>query len=190
MGNRILKKLKFLISVLVFVLLFSTSLTPLSKAQASGDKNDALANATYYSVKTHEILLNEEEALASNPNLESKEIEGVKSYLAALTSKDIDQILVDNGYDLEDVKVGDIESAHANIVWFVPVIIAAIVVSGTLIFSGMYFSYKEKQNLVNQCYKHKGTPVIDSRDKSGLKGKPNGGSSSSTKNYKFKCVKK
>ncbi len=97
---------------------------------------------------------------------------------------------MDNGYDLEDVKVGDIESAHANIVWFVPVIIAAIVVSGTLIFTGMYFNYKEKQNLVNQCYKHKGTPVIDSRDKSGLKGKPNGGSSSSTKNYKFKCVKK
>ncbi|MGM0876786.1 MAG: chromosome partitioning protein ParB [Bacillota bacterium] len=184
-----MKNLKLITVLLVFALIFSSLLTPVTNAQALESKNEAIANSTYYSVKNHEIVLNEIEALSSNPNLEMKDFKEVKKFLKSLTDEDIDQILVANGYSLEEVKI-DLDLAHANIVWFVPVIIIAILVTGALIFTALYFNHTEKQNLINKCYANKGYPVIDSRDSSGVNGTTNSGAAKAANGYKFECRKR
>ncbi|MBA9028843.1 chromosome partitioning protein ParB [Peribacillus huizhouensis] len=187
--EKTMKNLKFITALLVFALIFSSLLTPVTNAQEAERKNEAIANSTYYSVKKHEIVLNEQEALSANPNITKKEINEVNKFLKSLTGEDIDQILVTNGYSLEDVKI-DSDLAHANIVWFVPVIIIALLATGALIFTAMYFNHTEKQNLINKCYANGGYPVVDSRDSSGVKGTTNSGAAKAANGYKFECKKK
>ncbi|MFA1739998.1 hypothetical protein [Lysinibacillus fusiformis] len=59
---------------------------------------------------------------------------------------------------------------NANIVWFVPIVVGAIIVAGGIIFSALYFSHKEKMTLIDKCYANGGYPEIDSKDKAGAKG--------------------
>jgi hypothetical protein len=184
-----MKKVKQLIVLMVFALIFGNLLTPVANAQEAASANEAIANSTYYSVKDHEIVLNKKEALDKNPNLAKKDIKEVQKFLKALTDEDIDQILLDNGYSLEEVKI-DSDLAHANIVWFVPVIIIAILAAGTLIFTALYFNHTQKQNLINKCYANKGYPVIDSRDSSGVNGTTSSGAAKSANGYKFECKKR
>ena len=182
-------KAKQMIVLIVFAVLASSLFSPVANAQATEDVNEAIAKSTYYSVKDHEIVLNKKEALEKNPSVTKRDIREVEKFLRALTDEDIDQILLDNGYSLEEVKV-DSNLAHANIAWFVPVIIIAILAAGALIFTALYFNHKEKTNLINKCYANNGYPVIDSRDKSGVSGTTNSGSAKAANGYKFECRKR
>lgn len=174
---------------MVVTLMFSTFFSPLAQAQVAEDKNDAITSSTYYSIKTHEIVLNEQEVLSKDSSITNQEIDQVKQILEALTDEEIDEILVQNGYSLETLKI-DTDSAHANIVWYVPVIIIGLLVAGALIFSALYFNHKEKMNFVNKCYDHSGYPQIDSRDKAGLNGTTNSGEAAAAGGYTLECRKK
>ncbi|MBC9874334.1 hypothetical protein [Macrococcoides bohemicum] len=164
-------------------------ITPVSNAATIDSKEEALQESTYYSIKDNKIVLNKDEALDNNSNLTRNELNSVEVMYDSFSDKDIDKILVDNGYDLDEVKIDDTDLGHANIVWFVPVIIIGILVAGTLIFSGMYFNYKEKKNLVDKCYSHGGRARIDSRDKNGIKGGVSSATADRIGGYKFDCVK-
>lgn len=183
------KMTKLIVIILAFVLTFSSLFTPISNAQTIADKNEAIATSTYYSVKKHEILLNEQEALSKNPNLTNQELNQVNKYLKSLSDEDIDEILIENGYSLEEVKI-DPSLGHANIVWYVPVIIIGILVTGALIFTAKYFSHKEKMNLIDKCYDNGGYPVVDSRDRSGVNGTTSSAGAKSAGGYKFECRKR
>lgn len=185
-----MKTSRFMVALMIFALVFSGLATPISKSEAAGNSTDAISQSTYYSVKEHKIVLNEQEVLSINPAVETQYIEEVKTRLAALTNEEVDQILLANGFVLEEVKI-DTDLAHANIVWYIPVLIGmAILATGALIFTALYFNHKEKTNLINKCYANGGYPVIDSRDKSGVKGTTNSGSAKAANGYKFECRKK
>lgn len=180
---------KRIISLLVLILALSSALVPYANAQAVASKEEAINSSTYYLPYEDKIILDEEKALSLNNQITAAEIKEIELYLSSLKTKQIDEILIDNGYDLEDVKV-DEDVAHANIVWFVPVIIIALLVTGAIIFTGKYLSYKEKKNLVDKCYANKGYPVLDSRDKTGVSGSPKKGVAEGSGGYKFECRKK
>lgn len=183
------KSMKSIVLAIALLLALNSLFAPMASAQTVADKDEAISTSTYYSVKKHEIVLNKQEALSKNPNLTNQEIQEVRKVLKSLSSEDIDQILVDNGYSLDEVKI-DPELAHANIVWFVPVIIIGILAAGAIIFTAKYFNHKEKTNLINKCYANGGYPVVDSRDSSGIKGTTSSGSASNAGGYKFECKKK
>jgi hypothetical protein len=180
---------KKILILLVFVLTVSPALTTFASSNEASSKKEALAHSTYYLPFEDKIVLDVGGAKAKNKKLTKFDIQQVELFLESLSSEDIEQILIDNGYDLNEVKVDDTELAYANIVWYVPVIIIAILISGALIFSAMYFNYKEKQNLVNRCYNVGGRPIIDSRDKTGINGSPDSGEASRIGGYKFECRK-
>ncbi|WP_052059801.1 hypothetical protein [Lysinibacillus fusiformis] len=183
------KKMFKLVPLLILTLVFSAIASPIAQANEVAAKDDAINNSTYYSVKTHEIVLFEEEALSLNPYLENQELNYVKNYLENLSDEEIDEILIQNGYNLDDIKI-DTELGHANIVWFVPIVVGAIIVAGGIIFSALYFSHKEKMTLIDKCYANGGYPEIDSKDKAGAKGTTDGGAATKAGGYKFECKKK
>lgn len=184
-----MKIFKRITVLIVFALMFSSLSAPVTNAQAMVSKNEAISSATYYSVKKHEVIVNKQEALAANSELSQTDFKEVEKFLKSLSDADIDQILIDNGYSLEEVKI-DSDLAHANIVWFVPIAIIAILAAGAIIFTAMYFNHTQKQNLINKCYANKGYPVIDSRDSSGVKGTTNSGAAKAANGYKFECKKR
>lgn len=184
-----MKKNYFLL-FLAFILSFSTLFSPTAEAQSNFSKKEALAYSVYYSVKDNILVLNEAEALEKNSNITESDIKEINKFLNSMTESDINNILEENGYNLEDVKLENTELAHANIVWFVPIVLIAILATGAIIFTSMYFSYKEKKNLVDKCYSNQGYPVIDSRDHTGIKGKTDGGAAKKAGGYKFTCKKK
>ncbi|MBK3497204.1 hypothetical protein JFL43_20715 [Viridibacillus sp. YIM B01967] len=175
-----------LLPLLIMVLLFSTFFSPITKANELSTKEDAINNSTYYSIKTHEIVLNEKQALDLNPNIEQAELDMVKQAIEKLSDAEIDTLLINNGYDLDEIKI-DTDFGHANIAWFVPIIIGIILVVGAIFFSTLYFSHEEKMSLINQCYANNGYPVIDSRDEAGVNGTTDSGSANQAGGYKFEC---
>lgn len=183
-------KKKYFLLFFVFIFSFSTLFSQTAEAQSNVSKKEALAYSVYYSVKDNILVLNEAEALEKNSNITESDIKEVHKFLNSITENGVNNLLEENGYDLKEIKLENTELAHANIVWFVPIIIIAILATGTLIFTSMYFSYKEKKNLVNKCYKHGGYPQIDSRDHTGISGKTNGGAAKKVGGYEFKCKKK
>ncbi|PVE64401.1 hypothetical protein [Priestia megaterium] len=182
------KSQKFILS-LVLMLGLSSILIPTANAQDISSKEDAVNESLFYSPYEDKVIFDKEKALSLNDQLTDGDIKIVESYINNLDSDTIDDILVDNGYDLEDVKV-DTDLAHANLIWLVPIAIIGILTAGTILFTSKYLSYKEKKNLVDKCYSHGGYPQIDSKDKSGVNGKPKAGSGSSSGSYSFKCIKK
>lgn len=182
------KCLKFILSIFSVILIFSTLVASPTNAQEQISKTDAINSSTYYSIKDNKVVLNEQQALEKNSSLTSHEIQSVKNQLNNLTETEINKILIDNGYDLNEIKLTNTQDGHANWIWLIPVV-TGIVVAGGIIFSAMYFSHKEKMALINKCYSHKGRPVIDSRDKAGAKGTTNSGSASKAGGYKFECKK-
>lgn len=64
-----------------------------------------------------------------------------------------------------------------------------ILAGGEAIFYAMYSSYAEKQMLIDPCYDNGGTPVIDSRDSSGVEGTTDSGAAKHAGGYRFECQK-
>jgi hypothetical protein len=168
---------------------FSNLSTPITNAQYVADKNEAIGTSTYYSIKTQRIALNEQEALKKNPDITQQELIEVNKFLNALSAEEIDEIVLDNGYDVETLKV-DPDLGHASAITWVAVVIVGILVVGALIFTALYFNHKQKMNFINKCYANKGYPKVDSRDKGGIKGTTNSGSASAAGGYKMECRKR
>jgi len=106
-----------------------------------------------------------------------------------LSPKDIEEIVLDNGYDVGTLNV-DPDLGHASAITWVAVVLVAVLITGALIFTALYFSHKQKMNFINRCYNNRGYPKIDSRDKGGVKGTTNSGSASVAGGYKMECRKR
>jgi len=174
----------FLASILFSSVLFSSAQATESDTQK---KVDAINKSSFYNVETNEIMLSKDLA-KSFYDFSDSELKEIEDKFRNLTQGEIDYILKLSNVDLDEIDV-DENVAHANWVWVIPVV-AGIIVAGGIIFSALYFSHKEKQNLINKCYKQKGKPVIDSRDSAGLKGTTKSGSAKKAGGYKFECKKK
>src|SRR5699024_12695194 len=69
------------------------------------------------------------------------------------------------------------------------VALMSILTGGGLIFYAMYTTHSEKQSLIDQCYDNGGTPVIDSRNSSGVEGTTDSGAAKTAGGYRFECQK-
>ena len=77
--------------------------------------------AYYFSVE-NKIVLDVEAVIEKNDDIQVHDIEQTEQFLENLDETEIDQILINNGYELEEVKV-DQELAFANLPFIIPVVI-------------------------------------------------------------------
>lgn len=189
MTKKISKPLLVLMSLL---LVFTFSLNSASANSNDPDyqeKYDALNKSGFYNPETHKILLSEEKA-KSYYDFDDEELKEIKNRLENLTEEEINTILDLNGIDPDELNADvDVDGAHANWVWLIPIAIG-MVLAGGIIFSALYFSHKEKMTLINKCYAKGGNPKVSSNDKAGLKGTTKSGDAQKAGGYKFECKKK
>lgn len=182
-----------LAGVLSAVLVTSAAATPVAQASES-DVNVqgplSLAEVMYYDSDADEIRLIENQI--DYDRVTKAEVEKIKSGLADLSDEQINQVLTENGYDPAEMRQSDNSGVSFRIapavIWG-GVAILGILTGGGLIFYATYTSHEEKQNLVNKCYENGGTPVVDSRDSTGVEGSPDSGAAQKEGGYRFECQK-
>ncbi|WP_246819238.1 chromosome partitioning protein ParB [Corynebacterium sp. HMSC04H06] len=151
-----------------------------------------LAEAMYYDAGEDEIRL--DEGKIDHDRVTAEEVDQVEAGLADLTDEQIDQVLIDNGYEPDEMRDSDSDNSGVSfriapaIIWG-GVAILGILTGGGLIFYSMYTTHAEKQNLINQCYQNGGNPVVDSRDSAGVEGTTDSGAAKNEGGYRFECQK-
>lgn len=169
-----------------------TQATAVEAKEVSGEIDDVISQSVYFVPQTGELSVNEQQVRDAYPDVQIEEsvFTDVRSQLKALSDDEVDNLLVENGYDPAEVRVADGEATAnaAPIVWLVVGGIAALG-AGALIFTSMYFSHKEKTELINRCYETGGNPVVDSRDQAGVSGQTKSDEAQADGGYKFECRK-
>ncbi|CCE54339.1 MAG: chromosome partitioning protein ParB [Corynebacterium sp.] len=184
---------KSLAGMLAATLVTAGTVAPAAQAQESDPDVQgpmALAEAVYYDEGADEFRLNE--AKIDHDRVTAAEIDTAESELAGLSDEQIDQVIADNGYDPEQMRQPDstqITPQIAPAIIWGGVALIGILTGGGLIFYAMYTSHAEKQNLIDQCYDNGGSPVIDSRDSSGVEGTTDSGAAKHAGGYRFECQK-
>lgn len=150
----------------------------------------ALVEAVYFDSDADEFRLNE--AKIDHDRVTTEEIDEVESELSDLSDEEIDQVIAENGYDPDQVREpnpsGVTPMIAPAVIWG-GVALIGILTGGGLIFYAMYTTHSEKQSLIDQCYDNGGTPVIDSRDSSGVEGTTDSGAAKTAGGYRFECQK-
>lgn len=182
-----------LAGVLSAVLVTSAAATPVVQASESDVSVQgplSLAEVMYYDSGADEIRLIENQI--DYDRVTKAEVDQIKSGLTDLSDEQIDQVLAENGYDPAEMRQSNNSGTSFRIapavIWG-GVAILGILTGGGLIFYATYTSHEEKQNLVNKCYENGGTPVVDSRDSTGVEGSPDSGAAQKEGGYRFECQK-
>lgn len=196
------KKTSFICMVLAVMLGFSITLSPTSKvvqAEEQADeeltkedisdlniseKEKGILNGVYYDTSIGELIFEEEEGKEFY-DFNSNEISDIENKLAKIPKENIESV-IKNSSDM-DSEPG-IQPQIAPLIWG-GIAVVGILVGGGLIFSSMYFSHKEKTQLIDRCYDEGGTPDVESKDSAGVSGKTNSGAAKQNGGYKFECVK-
>lgn len=171
----------------------TATVAPVAQAQEvdSGVQGPAaLVEAVYFDSDTDEFRLNEDKI--DHNRVTAEEIDQAESELADLTDDEIDQVITENGHDPEQIRepnTSGITPMVAPVIIWGGVALIGILTGGGLIFYAMYTTHAEKQNLIDQCYGNGGTPVIDSRDSSGVEGTTDSGAAKTAGGYRFECQK-
>lgn len=150
----------------------------------------ALAEATYYAPGADEIRLAEDRI--DHSRVTEAEVDQARAGLENLTDDQINQVLVDNGYDPQEIRNsanGPGTSRVAPIIIWGGLALIGVLVGGGLIFHAQYNSHEEKKSLVEECLKHGGQPVLDSKDAAGLEGTTDSVAAQQEGGYRFECQK-
>jgi hypothetical protein len=87
--------------------------------------DEALASSTVYIPGEHEIVLDVEAAYEKNDAITEEDIELVRNYLNLFNDEEIDKVIIENDYNLEDVKI-DTDLAYAHFWRYIEVIVKGI----------------------------------------------------------------
>ena len=150
----------------------------------SFDGITAINNSVYVNTITRTAHIDTDKAL-SLYDFTADELEYIQSTLDILTDEQI-QLVIDSSTTVSE---GDVNARVAPVIVWGGIAILGMFTGAALYFSSKYMTYKEKQNLINQCYNVGGTPSIDSGDTGGLHGEPKKAWWKITSTYSFECVK-
>ncbi|MDO4928134.1 MAG: chromosome partitioning protein ParB [Corynebacterium sp.] len=149
-----------------------------------------LAETMYFDAATDQIRL--DEGRIDYDRVTEFEVEQVRLGLESLSDEQIDEVLLDNGYDPAEIRQSNQSEfsvrAAPVVIWGGAAIIG-ILTGGGLIFYSQYSSNEEKRNLIDKCHEQGGSPVIDTRDSAGLEGSTDSISAKREGGYRFECQK-
>lgn len=183
------KHFLFIMSVsLVFAMLLSNSASAASLDSDYEAKVDAINKSGFYNPETNKMVVSRELA-KSFYNFSESELDAIQTNADNLTQEQIEYILAISGVDLDNLDI-NINSAHANWLWLIPVILGIIVVGG-LIFMGLYFNHSEKIYFGTMCMQqYNGSVKLDSRDSAGWSGTTSSAKAEAANGYSLECIKK
>jgi len=183
------KKIKIL-SIMCTILMFHLMLQP-STSFAQDEAfvfNDealkALDQSVYVNMATKTAHIDREKAL-KHYDFTDEELNMIQNELDNLSDDDIEKMVNFATYKHD----GDVQPRNVSLIVWVSIAALGIITGTALHFSLQYMTYKEKQNLIDQCYDIGGTPKIDSGDVGGINGEPEKAWWKISNTYTFECVK-
>lgn len=184
-------------TLLILSLIVSSASASLAQVQPVGEqeysaKVTAFYESIFYNVNTGELELVEEIA-AEKYSFTKNELAEMNSMVDSVTKEEVDQLIKEHNIDLASYE-GEVlynENGDELIQPFAFIYLVGIglILISAYFFYSRYLDYKEKMTLINRCYDRNGDLVVDSRDKSGVKGKPNEGDAKRVGGYNFACKK-
>ncbi|QTD42522.1 hypothetical protein [Sporosarcina sp. Te-1] len=181
-----IKKFFFLLTAMALML--STGIATHAKDTQTNYSQDqfnaSISQSLYYDKGSGKVQI-DENRVAELQNISLKEAQALKEAneaLSDLSKEETDKMLIDAGYDPENLEDG----AYLPNAW--PIFLIGIGLIVAYYFWDRYLSYKEKTLLINRCYDQYGYPVVDSRDNSGLRGIPNEAEASRVGGFNFACM--
>ncbi|MED4889619.1 hypothetical protein MKY88_22665 [Lysinibacillus sp. FSL R7-0073] len=188
-----MKKFNVFICGLILALIVSTVSPSFVHANEIASKESALAESVLYNFDTKKLEF-DEEAAKEEYNFTDEELNYYESSIESLTPEEVNNKLLTLGIDMENYDGNIIykEDENGEVQGFA--VIAWLAGIGFVSFVGYFFwdrylTHKEKMNYMNKCFAQGGNPIIDSRDKSGLKGQTSAAEAERIGGYNFACEK-
>ncbi|MCG3087278.1 hypothetical protein [Sporosarcina cyprini] len=183
---------KLFLVVAAMALLFTTGLVQnVEAADASvlqKQLNEAVAQSLYYDKESGKVFIDSEKVgsmfhLSMNEELQIKQ---ANEELAELSKEEVEQFLIEAGYDLDELEDGQYVPNIAPIIWLIG--IGIVVVALTYLIS-KYWKESTKRSLINGCYNMNGKPRLDDRDRFGFDFKVDEFHAEYVDGYNFVCDK-